>query len=733
MSYIIALAGNPNCGKTTLFNELTGARQHVGNWPGVTVDKKEGIYRKNKEITILDLPGTYSLSPYSAEEIIARDYIVKERPDAVINILDGTSIERNLYLTLQIMETRVPMVIAINMMDEVEAKGDKIDFLKLEKLLGVPVVGIVARNGKGLDDLMKAAAKVAESKSLTNRPELFDSQVKEIIEEVRKNLNTTTEEETYWKALKLVEADEVVFEELEEDKKIKVKGIIENAEKGKGIDLEAKIADLRYQYIAKLVKEAVKKSSIGHVETNSDKLDKLLTNRFLAIPVFALVMYLLFACTFSENFLFIEGLPSPGIWLAGLAEAGWGALTGLLSGLLANASPWVYSLVIDGIMGGIGAVIGFIPLVLILFLLISVLEDSGYMARVAFVMDRIFRRFGLSGRSFIPLLMGFGCGVPAITSTRTLESEKDRKITTIITGFMPCGAKLPIFALFVSVIFADSNKTLVTYSLYMLSIVVAIIVSLLLNKFVYKSETSNFVMELPQYRIPTGRSVVIHAVEKIKDFAIKAGTIIFLSTILLWVLSNFNINSFNGKNAAANDNGSIMSEMDDSFLAQGSGVIAPIFKPLGFGEWRPTVGIITGWIAKENVVVTFSQLYDEDITAEYLEEFFAGYSTEEMEELGFADGLYDAEAASAIYAEGILFEGGDENALTTMKDDIPNKAAAYAYMVFNLLCMPCFAAVGAMKRELKTWKLTGFGIGVQMITAYVVALLINQIGGLFVA
>ena len=733
MSYIIALAGNPNSGKTTLFNELTGARQHVGNWPGVTVDKKEGTYRKNKELTILDLPGTYSLSPYSAEEIIARDYIVKERPDAVINILDGTSIERNLYLTLQIMETRVPMVVAINMMDEVEAKGDRVNCEKLERLLGVPVVPIVARSKKGLDELMKAAAKVAESKKLTNRPELFDTQIKETINEVSKLLDTTSEEETYWKALKLVEADEVVFEELAEDKKESIKAILDRVEKSKGIDLEAKIADLRYQYITKLVKESVKKSAIGHVETSSDKLDKLLTNRFLAIPVFAVVMYLLFACTFSENFLFIEGLPSPGIWLAGLAETGWGALTGLLEGLLADASPWVHSLVIDGIMGGIGAVIGFIPLVLVLFLMISVLEDSGYMARVAFVMDRIFRRFGLSGRSFIPLLMGFGCGVPAITSTRTLESEKDRRITTIITGFMPCGAKLPIFALFVSVIFADSNKTLVTYSLYMLSIVVAIIVSLLLNKFVYHSETSNFVMELPQYRIPTGRSVMIHAVEKIKDFAIKAGTIIFLSTILLWVLSNFNMDSFNGKNAAVNEDGSIMSEMDDSFLAKGSGIIAPIFKPLGFGEWRPTVGIITGWIAKENVVVTFSQLYDEDITSEYLEEFFSGYSEEELEEMGFTDGLYNEEEASTIYAEGILFEGEDENALTTMKDDIPNKAAAYAYMVFNLLCMPCFAAVGAMKRELKTWKLTGFGIGVQMITAYIVALLINQIGGLFVA
>ncbi len=731
MSYIIALAGNPNSGKTTLFNELTGARQHVGNWPGVTVDKKEGVYRKNKELSILDLPGTYSLSPYSAEEIIARDYIVKERPDAVINIVDGTSIERNLYLTLQIMETAVPMVVAINMMDEVESKGDKIDCEKLQKLLGVPVIPIVARSGKGLEELMKAAAKVAADKKQTECPKVFDESTNQIIDEVKKQLKGGNESENYWRALKLVEADEVVQKELEEASKARVKQIIEEAEKNGG-DLEAKMADLRYQYITKLVKESVKKAKTGHVETTSDKLDKVLTNRFLALPIFAVVMYLMFACTFSENFLFIEGLPSPGIWLAGLAESGWEALTGLVEGALENASPWVFSLVLDGIMAGIGAVIGFIPLVLVLFLLMSFLEDSGYMARVAFVMDRIFRRFGLSGRSFIPLLMGFGCGVPAITATRTLESEKDRRITTIITGFMPCGAKLPIFALFVSVLFADSNKTLVTYSLYMLSIVVAVIVSLLLNKFVYKSEVSNFVMELPQYRIPTGKSVAIHATEKIKDFAIKAGTIIFLSTILIWVLSSFNINSFNGKNAAANEDGSIMSEMDESFLAKGSGILAPIFKPLGFGEWRPTVGVITGWIAKENVVVTFAQLYDEDVSPEYLEEFFSGYSSEELEELGFEEGVYDEEAAADIYAEGVLFEGGDENALTTMKKDIPNKAAAYAYMAFNLLCMPCFAAVGAMKRELKTWKLTGFGIGVQMATAYIVALLINQIGRLFI-
>lgn len=732
MSYIIALAGNPNCGKTTLFNELTGSRQHVGNWPGVTVDKKEGIYKKNKNLNILDLPGTYSLSPYSAEEIIARDYIVKEKPDVVINIVDGTSIERNLYLTLQIMETSIPMVVAINMMDEVETKGDIIDCSKLQKLLGVPVIPIVARNGKGLEELMKAAEQVAENKPVAVKQNCFDDGINKIINEVIKSISANSDEEKYWKALKLVESDELVFDGLVETEKIKVKSIIENAEKNSGDDLEAKIANLRYQYITKLVKETVKKSKIGHVETKSDKLDKIITNRILAIPIFAVVMYLIFACTFSENFLMIEGLLSPGMWLAGLAEVGWGVLTGLVEIILGNASPWVFSLVIDGIMGGIGAVIGFIPLVLILFLLISFLEDSGYMARVAFVMDRIFRKFGLSGRSFIPLLMGFGCGVPAITATRTLESEKDRKITTIITGFMPCGAKLPIFALFVSILFADSNKTLVTYSLYMLSIIVAIVVSLLLNKFVYKSETSNFVMELPQYRVPTAKSVAIHGWEKIKDFAIKAGTIIFLSTILIWLLSNFNTDSFNGKNAANNEDGSSMCEMNDSFLAQASGAVAPIFKPLGFGEWRPTVGIISGWIAKENVVVTFAQLYDEDVSTEYLEEFFSQYTSEELEELGFENGEYNEESAPDIYSEGILFEGEDENALTTMKNDIPNKAAAYAYMVFNLLCMPCFAAVGAMKRELKTWKLTGFAVGVQMATAYIVALLVNQVGMLFI-
>ena len=731
MAIRMALAGNPNCGKTTLFNELTGAKQHVGNWPGVTVDKKEGTYKKNKEINIMDLPGTYSLSPYSAEEVIARDYIVQDRPDVVIDIVDGTNIERNLYLTLQILETKVPTVVAVNMMDEVEKRGDKIDFKKISNILGVPVVPIAARSKRGINDLMKVATDVAKEGKTLSSLDVFDSNINTAVEEIKAIISAKDENEKEWKAIKVVEGDDIVTNSLSDSEKAKVAPIIAETEKLADGDIEAKIADLRYQFIGKLVKEAIKKPKVVNVETKSDKIDKILTNRVLALPIFAIIMYLLFACTFSENFLFIEGLPSPGVWLQNVVNAAWESLSAVVASAIEGASPWLQGLVNDGIMAGLGSVIGFIPLVLVLYILISFLEDSGYMARVAFVMDRIFRRFGLSGRSFIPLLMGFGCGVPAIMATRTLDTEKDRKITTVIATFMPCGAKLPIFAMFVSIFFKDSNKTLVTYSLYMLGIVVAIIVSLLLNRFVFKASASNFVMELPEYRVPTLKSIGIHGWEKIKGFVVKAGTVIFISTILIWGLSNFNIDSFNGVNKQASEDGSILCDIDDSFLASAGNIIAPIFKPLGFGEWKPAVGVVTGWVAKENVVVTFSQLYDDDESPEYLEEFFSKYSQEELEELGFEDGIYDPEAAPDIYSEGILFEGEDENALSSMKDDIKTKAAAYSYMVFNLLCMPCFAAVGAMKRELKTWKSTGKGICVQMVTAYIVALIINTVGSLF--
>ena len=689
MSYTIALAGNPNCGKTSLFNELTGSKQHVGNWPGVTVDKKEGTYKKDSQFMILDLPGTYSLSPYSAEEVIARDYIVNEKPDCVINIIDSTCIERNLYLSLQIMETGVPTVLALNMMDEVEKRGIKIDAEGLSKTLGVTVVPIIARSGKGIPELMAAVADTIKAGKKPAELELYK---------------------------KVAAADSSTTTDPEEIK-----------------------ADLRYTFIGELSSKYVVKpleESVG-TETISDKMDKILTNRWLALPIFALVVYLIFACTFSENFLFVPGLPSPGVWLAGVVESAWGWLTDLVARGLeaAGAADWAMGLVVDGMLGGIGAVLGFLPLVLVLYVLMSFLEDSGYMARVAFVMDRIFRRFGLSGRSFIPLLMGFGCGVPAIMATRTLESEKDRKITTIITAFMPCGAKLPIFAMFVATFFSQVNQTLVLFSIYMVSIVTAIIVSLILNTVVYKSAVSNFLMELPQYRLPTLKSVAIHCGEKLKGFAEKAGSVILVSTIVLWLLTNFNFGSLNGDNRAAaeaaGEEPTIMCQMNDSFLASIGGIIAPVFKPLGFGEWRPAVGVVSGWIAKEMVVVTFSQLYEDDLSPEYLESYFGGFAPEELEELGFEGGVYDHDTAVTVYSETILFEGADENALPTVKKDIKTPQAAYAYMIFNLLCMPCFAAVGAMKRELKTWKSTGGAIAIQMATAYVVSLLINLIGGLF--
>lgn len=681
MSMTIALAGNPNCGKTTLFNELTGSKQHVGNWPGVTVDKKEGKYKKNKEVVILDLPGTYSLSPYSAEEIVARDYIVKEKPDAVINIVDGTSIERNLYLSLQVMETRIPVVIAMNMMDEVEAKGDKIDCKKLSESLGVPVVPIVARNGKGLKELMDAAMEVANKKQRPDKAALFDDTLESTIEAIADVLGGNDPDESYWQAVKLVENDEVVGAAIQEEKKAAIKALVDAANKNADGDAEAKIADYRYQYISKVVKGCVKKAHRGHVETKSDKLDKVLTNRILALPIFAVVMYILFACTFSENFLFVEGLSSPGVWLAGLVEEGWGALTGVIEGGLeaAGASEWVFSLVIDGVMEGIGAVAGFLPLVLVLFLLLSFLEDSGYMARVAFVMDRIFRHFGLSGRSFIPMLMGFGCSVPALMASRTLENDKDRKITMMITPFMSCGAKLPIYAMFAATLFTDSNQTAIVFSIYMLGIVVAIISALLLNRFAFKSDASNFIMELPQYRVPTLKSVLIHAWEKVKGFAIKAGTIIFASTVLIWLLSNFN---FGG-----------MCDMEESFLAAIGNAIKWIFAPLGFADWRASVGVVTGWIAKENIVATFGQL-------------FGGVSDEVVE---------------AVMA--------GEQGLPQISE-VFNKVSAYSYMTFNLLCMPCFAAVGAIRREMGSIKWTLRTVGFQMLVAYVVALLVNVVGNL---
>ena len=681
MSIRIALAGNPNCGKTTLFNDITGSKQHVGNWPGVTVEQKTGKYKKNKEIEIVDLPGIYSLSPYSAEEIVARDYIVDENPDVLIDIVDGTNIERNLYLTLQVLETKIPTVIALNMMDEVEASGTKIDVKKLSKILGVPVIPIVARNGKGVNELMEAAQKIASSKTQSNDLEVFSPQVNNYITEIvgllddNDNQNHKSSSYEMWQAIKILEEDEIVIEKLPGNKRAKITSIVEKANSDFNGDTEAEIADQRYKFISEVVNKTVSKplkANGQRKETTSDKIDKVLTNRIIAIPAFLVIMYALFSITFGEGPLGI------GVWLQTIVTDFWdGPFTETIMGAIESmgAADWATGLVGDGILAGVGGVVSFLPQILVLFLLMSFLEDSGYMARVAFVMDRLFRKFGLSGKSFIPLLMGYGCSVPAVMASRTLESDKDRKLTIMITPFMSCGAKLPIYLMFAATLFAGYNQTLIIYSVYMIGIVVAVIGALILSNTLFKGETSNFIMELPQYRIPTLRSVLIHAWEKVKGFAIKAGTIILGSTILIWFLSSFN---FSG-----------MCEMDESILASIGRGIQWIFTPLGFGEWRASVAVVTGWIAKENIVSTFGVLF------------------------GAADAVAEAAAEGSAALPGL-------SAVFT-------QASAFAYMAFNLLCMPCFAAVGAIKKEMGSWKWTGITIAFQMITAYIVAFIVYHV------
>ena len=656
MSYTIALAGNPNSGKTTLFNELTGSTQHVGNWPGVTVEQKTGFYTKNKQIKIIDLPGTYSLSPYSTEEKIAQEYIVNQKPDAVIDVIDGTNIERNLYLALQILETGVPTVLAFNMRDQIDLRGDKINYAKIGEELGCIVVPISARKDANFNTLMQAVEKATQEGSKTV--------------------------DKCWK----------------------------------DGDSEDVIADKRYKLIGKICHTNIVKSNITNktTATKSDKIDKVLTNRWLALPIFAGVMYVMFALVFSEN-LFGLGILSPANYLVELVGWLWGFASDGIAFLLQGAPFWLQSLINDGIMGGIDAVLGFLPLVLVLYLLLSFLEDAGYIARVAFVLDRIFRRFGLSGKSFIPLLMGWGgCSIPGIIATRTLETEKDRKITTLLCGFMPCGAKIPIFTMFISLFFSKW-ATLAMFCIYMSSILVSVTVSLILNK-IKKTETSPFIMELPQYRIPTLKSVLIHSWDKVKGFFIKAGKIIIGATIIIWLLQGFNIDSFNGKNIEkstqaielAQANGEDTSEMtisnmcdiNDSFLASIARPVSYIFRPVGFGgtingvdSWIPTVGIVTGWIAKEMVPITFAELYPD----------------------------YDSES-----------EIVSDIARAEIKSGFVNSAAIWAYMLFNMFCMPCFAAVGAMRQELGSAKGTIKAVGVQMLTAYVVALIVFLIGSIFV-
>jgi ferrous iron transport protein B len=668
MSQAIALAGNPNSGKTTLFNELTGSRQHVGNWPGVTVDKKVGKYKKgNSEADIVDLPGIYSLSPYSAEEIVARNYIINEKPSAIINIVDATNIERNLYLSLQIIETGVPVVIALNMMDEVEARGDKIDIKKLEKDLGVRVVPITARAAKGINELMQVVLEVTKINKTPQKLNVFTPTVEKYIHKVEDVIGANNG----WTAIKLIEGDEIATTTLSEDKLKKIQSIVEQADNDLNGDAEAAIADMRYKYITKVVKDGVvKKEKTGEL-TVSDKIDKIVTNRFLAIPIFLLIMYVMFEISFGKSIIGVGALVQG--WVdVGINEMFIPWFAEVLAGI--GASDWAVGLVCDGILSGIGAVFTFLPQIIVLFLLLSILEDSGYMARAAFVMDRIFKKFGLSGKSFIPMLMGFGCSVPALMSARTLDNEKDRRMTMFLIPFMSCGAKLPIYAIFVASIFAD-HQALVIYSIYLVGVAVAVLSGILLKSTLFKGETATFVMELPQYRFPTFRSMLIHVWDKVKAFAIKAGTVLLAATIIIWFTSNFSFGL------------QMVEDMDASILGTIGKFIAPLFTPLGFNDWKASVSILTGFVAKEAVVSTMGVLY-------------------------------------AV--------GESEDALMPVLQSAFTPLAAYAFMVFNLLAAPCFAAISAMRHEMGSWKWTLKALGYQTLTAYVVAFLIYNIGHLFV-
>ena len=678
MVFRFALVGNPNSGKTTMFNEITGSTQYVGNWPGVTVEKKEGRARKFKEeIRVVDLPGIYSLSPYSLEEIIARDYILDEKPDAIINIVDATNIERNLYLTTQVMELGIPVVVALNMMDAVQLRGDRIDAGLLEKNLGVPVFYTSAKKGEGIHDLMEKALEIAQTAAVEAgaavRFPSYDQSLEKGVVEVEKKMGHSLEDKkvnSRWVALKLLEGDEKAKEKLNIPVTLlqEIKAIQEKLEKEYDSDMETAIADNRYGFISDVVSKAVKRKSEGPSLTVSDKIDKVVTHRILAIPLFLLVMFAVFQVTFGAIGSFTID------WMDGFIN---GTVGGAAGGWLeaAGAAEWLHALVVDGIIAGLGSIMVFVPQIMIMFLFLSLLEDSGYMARAAFVMDRLLRKLGLTGKSFIPMLMGFGCSTPAIMAARTLENEKDRRLTIILTPFMSCGARLPVYALFTAAFFAQ-NQSFIIFTIYLLGIVVAIVSGILLKNTILKGEASPFVMELPPYRIPTFKGTMIHMWDRGKGFIKKAGTVIFAASVIIWFCQTYNF--------------SLQAVEDTSTSIFGiiGGVIAPIFAPVGFGDWQSAVALLTGFIAKEAVVATMGILHG----------------------LGEV-GEDSVELATALQAS-----------FTPLK--------AYAFMAFTLLYVPCLAAFAAIKREMNSWKWTLFTVTYQTATAWIVAFIIFQGGRL---
>ena len=697
MSIKIALAGNPNCGKTTLFNALTGSSQYVGNWPGVTVEKKEGKLKGSKDVVIQDLPGIYSLSPYTLEEVVARNYLVKEQPDAILNIVDGTNIERNLYLTTQLIELGLPVVVAVNMIDLVRKNGDQIDLKKLGDALGCQVVEMSALKNEGGLEAAHAAVELAQKHQQKELPHVFTGSVEHAIAHIEESIEGRVDDRYLrWYAIKLFERDEKVLEELalSEDLQAHLAQHIADCEQELDDDAESIITNQRYAYISSAAGRAVKKKAAKGSLSVSDKIDQIVTNRILALPIFAVVMFLIYSIAMGTS---PAGLFEGEEWGVGIGTWGtdWandtlfgelvpGLFDSILGALGVAEGGWLYGLIQDGIVAGVGAVLGFVPQMLVLFLLLAILEDVGYMARVAFIMDRIFRRFGLSGKSFIPMLVATGCGVPGIMASRTIEQDRDRKMTIMTTGFIPCGAKMPIIGLFAGAVFGGS--ALVAVSAFFIGIAAVILSGIMLKKFkAFAGEPAPFVMELPTYHAPSAGNVLRATWERGWSFIKRAGTIILLSSIVLWFLQGYGFE--NGVFQAVEDNNS-------SLLASiGSGV-AIIFAPLGWvGDmaWKATVATVTGLIAKEEVVNTFGVLYQ-----------YAGE----------ADLMEDA---SGIYAA----VGADFGAM-----------AAYSFMIFNLLCAPCFAAMGAIKREMNNAKWTLGAIGYMCGFAYVVSLIVFQLGGL---
>ncbi len=687
MDIKIALAGNPNCGKTTLFNSLTGSNQYVGNWPGVTVEKKEGRLKGRKDVVIQDLPGIYSLSPYTLEEVVARNYLVKEQPDAILNIVDGTNIERNLYLTTQLIELGLPVVVAVNMIDLVRKNGDKIDLQKLGEALGCQVVEMSALKGEGGMAAAEKAVALARSHKAGELPHVFTGSVEHALAHIEESIQgKVSGQYLRWYAIKLFERDEKVLEDLQLDAGLAahLEEHITDCERELDDDAESIITNQRYAYINSVVSRAVKKKAAKGSLSVSDKIDRIVTNRILALPIFACVMFLIYAIAMGGWAISIGTIGTD--WANDVLFGEW--VPGFFDSFLLNAAgdpvvpAWLYGLIQDGIVAGVGAVLGFVPQILVLCFLLAILEDVGYMARVAFVMDRIFRRFGLSGKSFIPLLVATGCGVPGIMASRTIEQDRDRKMTIMTTGFIPCGAKLPIIGLIAGAIF--NNSPLVAASAFFIGIAAVVISGIMLKKTKpFAGEPAPFVMELPAYHVPSMGNVLRATWERGWSFIKRAGTVVLISSIVLWFLQGYGV--VDGVFGAVEDN-------NHSLLAAIGNGIAWIFYPLGWAgdmAWKATVATFTGLIAKEEVINTFGVLYN-----------FAGDLSENGDE---------------IWA----LVGADFNAFT-----------GYSFMIFNLLCAPCFAAMGAIKREMNNAKWTLAAIGYMCGFAYVIAMIVYQIGGL---